>query len=168
MSAQSKLILVHLLQRIVVIERGVGGALRRQRVRSSAKRPSATAAASTTAITPSTVSRARISGQSNAFTSGFGSARPEVSMTMCSSRSARFQQLLDRRHEIVGDRAADAAVGEFDDVVLRQDLDAAAFQDLAIDADIAELVDDRVRAAGRRRSPADGGSAWSCRRRGSR
>jgi hypothetical protein len=47
-----------------------------------AKRPAATASASASAITPSTVMRERISGQSNAFSSGFGNANPDVSIRM--------------------------------------------------------------------------------------
>ncbi len=58
-----------------------------------------------------------------------------------------LQQLLDRGQEIVRHRAADAAVGEFDDVVLAAGLDAAGFEDLAVDADVAELVDDEREAA---------------------
>ena len=53
-----------------------------------------------------------------------------------------LQQLLDRGQEIVGDRAADAAVGEFDYVVLLARLDAAGFEDIAIHPDVAEFVDD--------------------------
>ena len=78
------------------------------------------------------------------------------------------QDLVERRHEIVGHGAADAAIGELDDVLLRAGLDAAALEDLAVDADVAELVDDD------RQPPAAGvlehmcGSASSCRRRESR
>src|SRR5271166_3969926 len=61
---------------------------------SSAKRPSATAAASTTATTPSTVSFVRKSGQSKAFTSGFGRASPEVSITMWSGLGSRASNAL--------------------------------------------------------------------------
>ena len=59
---------------------------------SVAKRPASAASASMTARTPSTVARVRTSGHANAFISGFGKARPEVSMTMCwggSGRSSR-------------------------------------------------------------------------------
>ena len=63
-------------------------------------------------------------------------------MTMCSGGDGPVEQALQRRHEIVGDGAAEAAVGQLDDGVLRAALDAAALQDLAVDADIAELVDD--------------------------
>ena len=66
---------------------------------------------------------------------------------MCSGGVGRSSRLFERRHEIVGDGAADAAVGQLDDVILRAALDAAALQDLAVDADIAELVDDHGEAA---------------------
>ncbi len=52
------------------------------------------------------------------------------------------EDLVQRRHEIIRDRAAQAAVGQFDDILFRAALDAAAFQDLAIDAHIAEFIDD--------------------------
>ncbi len=55
-------------------------------------------------------------GQAKAFNSGCGSARPEVSMTMASSGRSRDQQLVHGRHEIVGHGAADAAIGELDDI----------------------------------------------------
>src|SRR5688572_13482590 len=55
----------------------------------SAKRPAAAAGPSTTAITPSTVTRVRTSGQLNAFTSGLGSASPLVSITICSGGLGR-------------------------------------------------------------------------------
>src|SRR5271166_1525163 len=64
------------------------------RAGSSANRPSATAAASTTATTPSTVSFVRRSGQSKALTSGFGKARPDVSMTMWSGLGSRASSAL--------------------------------------------------------------------------
>ena len=64
-------------------------------------------------------------------------------MMMWSGFSPRTQQGLDGRHEIVGDRAADTAIGELDDIVFRARGDAAASQNLAIDADIAEFVDDQ-------------------------
>src|SRR5262249_38100437 len=42
----------------------------------------------------------------------------------------------------VGDRAAEAAVGQFDDVLLRTGLVAATLENFAVDADVAELVHD--------------------------
>ena len=56
---------------------------------SSTKAPAATAGPSITATTPSTVTRERIAGQLKAATSGLGSARPEVSIRMCSGGSGR-------------------------------------------------------------------------------
>ncbi len=56
---------------------------------SCATRPSASAAPSTTATTPSTVTRLLIAGQWKACTSGLGSARPEVSMRMWSTLGER-------------------------------------------------------------------------------
>ncbi len=108
---------------------------------SSAKKPAATAGPSTTAITPSTVTRERIAGQLKAVTSGFGRARPEVSIRMCSGGFGPVEKFRERRHEIVRDRAADAAVRQFDDVVLGAAADAAALDERAVEADIAELVD---------------------------
>ena len=58
----AELLLEQLLERAVVIERGIGGALRLEAAEALANNPSRTAAASTTAITPSTVTRVQISG----------------------------------------------------------------------------------------------------------
>ncbi len=58
------------------------------------------------------------------------------------------QQRRDGRHEVVGDGAAQAAIGEFDDGVLGAIGVGAAFQDIAVDAEVAEFVDqDRQPAA---------------------
>ena len=61
--------------------------------------------------------------------------------------AAARQDRIERRHEFVGDGAAQAAIGEFDDIFLRTGGVAAAFEDFAVDADIAELVDDDGEAA---------------------
>ena len=57
------------------------------------------------------------------------------------------QNGVERRHEFVGHRAAQAAVGQLDDILLRAGGIAAAFEDFAVDADVAELVDDDGEAA---------------------
>ena len=62
---------------------------------------------------------------------------------MWSGRGSRFSSARHGGREIVGDGAADAAVGELDDVVLGARLGAAALQDIAVDADVAEFVDDQ-------------------------
>ena len=53
---------------------------------------------------------------------------------------------LDSGQEVVGDSAADAAVGELEDVAVLAAFDAAALEDFGVDADIAELVDDEREA----------------------
>ncbi len=49
---------------------------------------------------------------------------------------------VERGHELVGHGAAQAPVGKFDDVFLRACGIAAALEDFAVDAHVAELVDD--------------------------
>ena len=83
------------------------------------------------------------------------------------ARLAR-EQRLHRRHEIVRDRAAQAAVGQFDDVLFRAGFDAAAAQNLAVDADIAELVDDEREPPPLHVLQNMADRASSCRRPGSR
>ena len=68
---------------------------------------------------------------------------------MLDGRLAR-ENGIERRHELVGDGAAEAAIGELDDVLLGASLVSTAFEDLAIDADIAELVDDHREPAAAR------------------
>ncbi len=62
-------------------------------------------------------------------------------------RRGAGEQRIHGGDEVVGDRAAEAAIGQLDDVGLVAGGDAAAAQDLGIDADIAELVDDDGEAA---------------------
>ena len=57
------------------------------------------------------------------------------------------QEGLHGRHEIVGNGAADAAIGKLHDIAFLTGLVAAAEQQLAVDTDIAELVDDQRDAA---------------------
>ena len=56
------------------------------------------------------------------------------------------QQRRHRGGEIVGDRAADAAVGELDDRLARAGRIGAALEQVAVDADVAEFVDDEREA----------------------
>ena len=51
------------------------------------------------------------------------------------------QQRRDGRHEIIGDGAAQAAIGEFDDGVFWTIGVGAAFQNVAVDAEVAEFID---------------------------
>ena len=57
---------------------------------------------------------------------------------------------IERGHEFVGDGAAQTAIGQFDDVLLGTRGVAATFQDLAVNADIAELIDNDGEPAARR------------------
>jgi len=57
-------------------------------------------------------------------------------------RLGTIEQTLEGRQKIVGDGAADAAIGELDDVVVLAALYPAAEQQLAVDAELAEFVDD--------------------------
>ncbi len=57
------------------------------------------------------------------------------------------QQRRDCRHEIFGHRAADAAVRQLDDIVFAAILDPAAGQNAAVNAKVAEFVDDQRDAA---------------------
>ena len=53
-----------------------------------------------------------------------------------------IKQAFQSRDEIIRHGATDAAVGKLDNVVFLAAFDAAALQDLAINADVAELIDD--------------------------
>src|SRR5882724_6718674 len=53
-----------------------------------------------------------------------------------------IDQALECGNEIIRHGATDATVGQFDDALLRAIFDAAAFENIAVDADIAEFVDD--------------------------
>ena len=66
---------------------------------------------------------------------------------MCSGGDRMIDQTFERGNEIIRHRAADAAVGQFDDAILGAVLDAAALQNIAVDADVAEFVDDHGEAA---------------------
>ena len=57
-------------------------------------------------------------------------------------RVGQAEQAFERGDEVIGDGAADAAVGKLDDAILGAGFDAAALEDFAVDADVAELVDD--------------------------
>ena len=56
------------------------------------------------------------------------------------------EQAHDRGREIVGDRAADAAVGKLDDRVFRASRVRATLDEIAINPDVAEFVDDERKA----------------------
>ena len=56
-------------------------------------------------------------------------------------RIGPVEQRGDGRQEIIGDGAADAAVGEFDDVILFAARYGATLDDASVDTEVAKLVD---------------------------
>ncbi len=136
------LILEHLLDRVVVIERGVGGALAGQRLEVGGDATFG--------------ERRAVDHRHHAVDGDAALDRGPVKRLHQRFRQREAGGLdhdvldlrhagengVERRHELVGHRAAQAAVGELDDVLLRAGGVAAAFEDLAVDADVAELVDD--------------------------
>ena len=54
----------------------------------------------------------------------------------------QLHQCFDGGYEIIGDGAAQAAIGEFEDRIHRTVLVGAGFQDVSVNADIAEFIDD--------------------------
>ncbi len=136
--------------------------------------PTAAAGPSTTVTTASTVNTFAISGHWKACTSGLGSARPEVSMITAIDVVAARGQLNASRAGTLPARCSRGSRWPAR-TALRRALvafvvaaDAAAAQDLAVDAQLAELVDDDRRCACLRRGRGCGAAAWSCRCRGSR
>jgi len=68
---------------------------------------------------------------------------PEIRSRITVDGVIALQKLCHGRNEIVGNGAADAAIGKLDDVVLGAVFRTAALQHVAIDAEIAEFVDDQ-------------------------
>ena len=140
------LILEHFLDGIVVRQRRVGDALLRQRIE---------------------IMRHAAIGQSRAVDNDHDAVDGDVALDrrpmeclhqrLRQREPRRFdddvlnsiarQNGVERRHEFVGNRAAQAPVGQFDDIFLRARIVAAAFEDFAVDTDIAEFVDDDGEAA---------------------
>jgi hypothetical protein len=58
-------------------------------------------------------------------------------------RLRTVQDLLHRRQEVICDSAADAAIGELDDVARRAGLAATIRQKLTVEPNIAEFIDDQ-------------------------
>ena len=98
---------------------------------------------------------------------------------MCSTARHPGEDGVQRRHELIGHGAAQAAVGKLDDVLLGTGFVAAAFENFAVDADVAEFVDDHRKPppsgicehmADQRRLPgaekAGDDRAWDARKRG--
>ncbi len=142
-----ELVLVDLLQRVVVIDRGVVRLLRRQRCGIVGEAPGGDGSA---------VDHCNDAVDGDArgdrrpverLHQRLGQGEPRCFDQDVLGRIFERQQALQGRHEIVRHGAADATVGQLDDAILAACLDAAALEDLAVDADIAELVDDHRQSA---------------------
>ena len=142
-----ELVLEHLLERIVVIDGGVGRALRCERIRIVGEG----AGGHGRAVDHGDHAVDRHAGADVRPVEGAheglrqGEARGLDQDVL--GRVRPVEQRVQGRDEIVGHRAADAAVGQFDDVFLRAALDAAALDEGAVEAEIAELVDENGEAA---------------------
>ena len=136
------LVLEHFLDRIVMVERLVGAALRGERIhvrRDAALGEGCPIDNGNDAVDgDAALHRRPLERLHERFRQ---SEAGGLDQDVVDLRRARQDQV-ERRHEIVGHGAADAAIGELDDVLLRARLDAAALEDIAVDADVAELVDD--------------------------
>ena len=136
------LVLEHLLDRVVMVERGIGAALRGERVHvggDAAFGEGRPVDHGDNAVDgDAALDRGPLEGLDQRLRQR--QARRLDQYVVDPGRARQDQ--VERRHEIVGDGAADAAIGELDDILLRAGLDAAALQDVAVDADVAELVDD--------------------------
>ena len=134
------LILEHFLDRIVVLERAVGGALARQRFEIGGD----AAVGERWAVhhRDHAVDRHPVADRrpQEGLHQRLGQRQPG-GLDHDVIGLAR-QEGVERRDEFVGDRAAQTAIGELDDVVLRAGGIAAALEEFAVDPDIAELVDD--------------------------
>ena len=88
-------------------------------------------------------------------------------MRMCSGGRSPVDQRLHGRNEILGDGAAETAIGQLDDILLRATFEAAAPQDFAIDPTLPNSLTMMARRFPSR-SRADGERAWFFRRQESR
>ena len=141
----AELLLEQLLQRRLVVEVGVLGARRRHR-RLVGREPPLGHSVSVDHGDHAVHRRPRADlGPGKGLKQRLGQGQTAGLDQDVLGRQRPVEQLLHGRQEVVGDGAADAAVGQFDDVVVRAAFDAAAAQDLPVDADVAELVDDHRR-----------------------
>ena len=62
-------------------------------------------------------------------------------------RIIQAEHAFERRNKIIRHRATDAAIRKLDDAILAAALHVAPFENLSVDADVAELVDDDGKAA---------------------
>ena len=138
----SDLVLEHFFDGVVMVERGIGPALGRQRREVGGDLPLGQGGAIDDRDDAVDGHAALDRGPMEGLDQRLRQSEPRrFDDDVLDPRFAR-ENLIERRHEFVGHGAAQAAIGELDDVLLRAGGVAAALQDLAVDADIAELVDD--------------------------
>ena len=141
-----ELILVDLFQRIVVIERIVLGALAGDRLGVIGKPAGRHGSAIDDGHDAVDRDARGDFGPVEGLDQRFGQREPRGLDDNVLGRIGAVEQAHQRRHEIVGYGAADAAVRQLDDAVFGAAFDAAALQDVAVDADVAEFVDDHREA----------------------
>ena len=141
-----KLVFIDFFQRIIVVNRGVVGALGEQCFRIIGKSTCSNSSA--------------IYHRNHAIHRQFGANRRPVKgfyqwfwqrKAGCFDNNVlrtvgECEQFLDRWNEVIGHGAADAAIGELDDVFIWAAFNPAGPQYLAVDPDIAEFVHDKGKA----------------------
>ena len=136
------LVLEHFFDGVVMIERRVAGALRGERRRIGGDAAFGQCRTVDHGDHPVDRHPALDRWPLERLHQGLGQSQPgSLDEDVVDLRAARQDQV-ESRHEVVRDGAADAAVGELDDILLRASLDPAALEDVSVDADVAELVDD--------------------------
>src|SRR5262245_49008669 len=131
------LIVEHLLDWIVMIERSVGCALARERIKIGGEAPlgqrSAVDHGDDSVDRDPTLDRRPVKGLDQRLRQCQARRLDHDMLDQGFSRQDRIQ----RGYEVVGDRAAEATVGQFDDVLWRTRLIAATPENFAVDADVA-------------------------------
>ena len=142
-----KLVLEHLLERIFVIDGSVGRALRCERNRIIREGAGGDGGAVDHGDHAVDRDAGADGGPVEGAHQGLGQGEARGLDQDVFGRVRPVEQRVQGRDEIVGHRAAYAAVGQFDDVFLRAAFDAAALDEGAVEAEIAELVDENGDAA---------------------
>ena len=137
-----ELVAEHLFERVVVDERRVGGALARHRRRVVGK-PAGGECGGVDHRQHAVDGRAGADlGPGKGLHQRLRQCQARGLDQDVLGRGGAVEQARQGRQKIVGDGAAQAAIGKLDDVVLGAILVAAAEQQLAVDAELAEFVDD--------------------------
>ena len=136
------LVLEDLLNRVVVVEGVIGRALGRQGVEIAGHLTGGQGRAVDHRDHPVDGHPATDVRPLKRLHQGFGQGQARGFDEDVIDRRAGRQNGFQGRLKIVGNGAANAAIGQFDDIFLGAGVDAAALKDLAVDADIAKFIDD--------------------------